>query len=68
MISEDYVMAAESSMFHHTNTLHFKTFILSCNNITMLVYFHIFEQINAAFGENKRLLSKTFKNLPTSIF
>ncbi len=29
----------------------------------MLVYFQIFDQINAAFGENKRLLSKTFKNL-----
>ncbi len=34
-----------------------KTFILSCNNIKMFVYFHIFDQINAAFGENKRLLT-----------
>ncbi len=57
------IMAAENSALHQRNQLNFKTLkyktaILNCNNISIILLFYcIFDQINAA--SVRRFLSKT---------
>ncbi len=49
-------------LYHYRNKLHFK--IIQISHFAIIFqFFDIFDQINAAFGEHERLLSKMLNNI-----